>query len=253
MNAERRREPQLDRFFAERAATLREPREGFEEMLAMAAVTPQRRHRWWPSPAGVGARSGSRGSLVRLAMVVSTGLAAVLIVVAFGLVSSGLFTGPDGPAPPAPAAETHAQTPLALEASAPPAVPPATDPSVLAMADSTLDAGSALERYQAIVAGLELKATAPGVSRAVADAIGRPLRKSSKLAIAPDGRVWIIKHGQLVEVGQRGGYALPDGELHVGQDGRMRMTNGEGVWELGEGGWQQIFTWPEPATPSWFG
>jgi len=78
MNAERRREPQLERWFAERAATLREPREGFEEMLAMIAVTPQRHRRWWLPIPGLDRWGGPAERPGRLAMAVSSGLAAVL-------------------------------------------------------------------------------------------------------------------------------------------------------------------------------
>jgi hypothetical protein len=252
MNAERRLEPRLDRWFAERAATLSEPREGFEEMLEMLAATPQRRRRWWLPAPEIGPLSAPRKLFGRMAMVLSTGLAAALVLLAFGIVSLGLLGGPDRSTQPQPAIGTEAQATTTPATTDPPTAPASAAPSATPTSNAV-----ALETYQAVLAGLELKEVAPGVFRVVADAIGRPMRNIDQLTIAPDGRVWIIKRKQLVEVGERGGYEQPS-ELVVGRDGRLFRMDWQDtqVWELGDDGWRPLLAWPTVGAPGfqgWYG
>ncbi len=250
MNAERRREPQLERWFAERAATLREPREGFEEMLAMIAVTPQRHRRWWLSVPLLGRSDGSDDRLGRLAMVISTGLAAVLLAAVFGFLARGFLAGPAEPVPPPPATTSEALLPPATEMPAPPDVEASAEAPTAMPSEN-----AALERYRAILGGLETRTLAPGVTRVVADATGRRMRNIDQLVIAPDGRVWITRRDRLVEVGQRRGYEHPGGQLLAGRDGRLFSAGwfSHGVLVLDDDGWQPFEAWPEAETPGWHG
>ncbi|MEX1334612.1 MAG: hypothetical protein AB1Z66_04890 [Candidatus Limnocylindrales bacterium] len=252
MNAERRREPQLEHWFAERAASLREPREGFEEMLAMIAVTPQRHHHWWPSIPAIGPRDGWDGRLRGLAMALSSGLAALLLVAVFGFLAQGLLVGPAASLPPPSGTANEALMPAAVETSA------VTDAEASAEAATSTQTESdvALERYQAVLSGLEMKTVAPGVTRVVADATGRRMRKIDQLVIAPDGRVWVTKRDRLVEVAEPGGFDHPGGELLAGRDGRLFSVGSwfsPAVSVLDADGWQPLDAWPKGEPSDWRG
>lgn len=215
------REPTLERWFTERAGRVAQPRSGFEEMLAQAAVTPQQRYRWLPVGLGAGQVR------VSLAAVAAVAVAAIALA-SLGILAPSTTTEQV----PVPAAEELA----AEEVPAPEAV--------VALPET---GSSARERFESVAsAGLVLEPQSPGVGRVVRDGADHAFAKTTDLAIGQDGRAWATRGGRVIEIGAPGAYTRDDGvsgelwRVWTGADGRPFVEGVQGVFSLVDGRWRAV-------------
>ena len=204
MNDERRPEPGLECWFAERAAGLAEPQAGFEEMLVMASATPQQRKRWWPFTVGTSMSGPARE---RPLVLVSAVIAILLAVLAVGFLTSELMGERMQPAPPAVEPETEA-------------------------------VGARLDTFGAVMAQVATEQQEPGVEAVVSDGAGHDLSGVLDMRIGRDGRVWAMKDDQIIELGQAGSTPLAPlgpvpkwGAIGTGWDGQVLLDRARSIPE----------------------
>lgn len=208
-------EPTLERWFAERAARLEQPRSGFEEMLAQAAVTPQQRFGWLP--AGVG--SGQ----LRVSLAAVAALSAVIVA----LVSLGVLTSST------PVEVVSA--PAAEESLAPAVSEPAPVPETDSMAATTFETVTA--------AGLRTEPVVAGIDEILRDGANHALRETNGFAIGPDGRAWASRDDRMIQIGAPGAYTRDEGapkgarNVWTGADGQPFTRALAGVFTLDTQRW----------------
>ncbi len=97
--------PILHEWLEERAGMVRDPFAGFDELLTEAAVTPQRKHSWWPFPLARprGERDPHRSALmIALSLAVVGLVGGALLVTSLWMSDTALVTQPGmSPAPSA--------------------------------------------------------------------------------------------------------------------------------------------------------
>ena len=217
------KEPTLERWFAERAARLEQPRSGFEEMLAAATTTPQQRYRWLPAGVGPGQ------ARVPLAAATAVAMAAI------ALASLGIL------APSTPVEDVAA--PLVDDAVVPVAedtvAPTSDEPAPVAATES--DAVTTFETVTS--AGLQTEPLAAGIAEVVRDGANHGFKETHGFAIGADGRAWASREDRMIQVGAPGVYTADEGapkrawEVWTGADGRPFTRAAAGVFTLDAGRW----------------